>query len=167
MRISKRRTAPGGQALLIGLTAIACVALVWLFHQSRLGQAVDAVAADSVLASAAGIHPRWIRLCAFCFAGALAGVGGGLFAHYTSYVDPNNFSLHFGIHAVAYTLIGGIGTVFGPVLGTIVDVVFLEWLRVFGGYRMVIFGALIVIMMIWRPQGLLTRKVVPLLRKAG
>ena len=46
----------------------------------------------------------------------------------------------------------------GPVLGTIIDVVFLEWLRVFGGYRMVIFGALIVAMMIWRPQGIMGRK---------
>ena len=60
-----------------------------------------------------------------------------------------------GVHAVAYTLLGGLASVLGPVAGTAFDVVFLEGLRVVGAYRMVAFGSLIVAMLILRPGGLL------------
>lgn len=163
------RSGPEEQALLLGFSAAACAVCVWALFRSRLGQAIDAVATDSVLAASVGINPRRVRLYAFCIAGLLAGIGGGLFAHYTTYIDPNNFSLMLGVHAVAYTLIGGIGSVLGPIVGTVVDVVFLEWLRAFGAYRMVAFGVLIVAMMIWRPQGLLGARViaVPTVRTVG
>lgn len=148
---------PAAQAVLLGSAAVVCVAAVGALRASRLGQAIEAAASDATLAAASGLDPQAVKRKAFVLAGALAGMGGGLFAHYVTYVDADNFSLMLGIHAVAYTLIGGMGSVAGPVLGTALDIVALEWLRLFGGYRMVVFGSVLVLMMIVRPQGLIGR----------
>ncbi len=147
----------GGQAALCAAAALASVIVVGMLRRSYLGQTIDAVAADPVLAAACGIDPRRVRLAAFTLAGGLAGLGGGLFAHYVTYINPENFGLMFGVHAVAYTLLGGIGSVLGPVLGAALDIVLLEQLRVLGGYRMLAFGALIVLVIIARPNGLIDR----------
>lgn len=147
--------APTMQALLSLFAAAACVLLVAIYLKSRAGRTLIAVAADPDLCASLSINPHLVRLKAFMFAGAIAGLGGALFAHQATYIDATNFSLMLGVHAVAYTLLGGLGSVFGPVVGTFVDIVFLESLRLTGTYRMVIFGALIVLVLVARPQGLL------------
>lgn len=146
-----------GQTALCGMVAIAAVIVVGLLRRSHFGRMIEAVAADPHLAAVVGIDPKATRLAAFTISGGLAGLGGGLFAHYATYINPENFSLMFGVHAVAYTLLGGVGSVLGPVLGAALDIVLLEQLRVFGGYRMIVFGALIVFILILRPSGLIDR----------
>ncbi|MBM3732393.1 MAG: branched-chain amino acid ABC transporter permease [Acidimicrobiia bacterium] len=146
-----------GQAVLCGTIAIVVVIAVGLLRRSHFGRTIEAVAEDPILAAAIGINPQTTRLVAFTISGGLAGLGGGLFAHYVTYINPENFGLMFGIHAVAYTLLGGVGSVLGPVLGAALDIVLLEQLRVFGGYRMIAFGALIVFVLILRPSGLIDR----------
>jgi branched-chain amino acid transport system permease protein len=144
-----------GQTMLCGMVALAAVLVVGSLRRSHFGRTIEAVAADPQLAAAVGIDPKTTRLVAFTISGGLAGLGGGLFAHYATYINPENFSLMFGVHAVAYTLLGGVGSVLGPVLGAALDIVLLEQLRVFGGYRMIVFGALIVFVLILRPNGLM------------
>lgn len=151
----ERAIGTAAQAVLVAIAAALCFVAVWALTASRFGERVEAVAADEVLAAASGIDAGRVKLQVFALAGFVAGIGGALFAHVATSLDPANLSLMFGVHAVAYTLIGGMGSVFGPLIGTVADVLFLEWLRVFGGYRMVLFGTLIVAMMILRPQGLL------------
>lgn len=143
------------QAVFSLAIAAACVLAIAFGEHSRSGKKLVAVATDAELAASVGIHPRRVRLTAFTLAGALAGLGGALFAHVSTYLDHTNFSLMLGVHAVAYTLMGGIGSALGPVVGTAVDVVFLESLRVVGPYRMVAFGSLLVLVIVLRPQGLL------------
>lgn len=145
----------GTQALIAACTAVACLLAVWLFGWTGPGRRLAAVASDATLAASVAIDPVGTRLQAFAMAGAVAGLGGGLFAHQATYIEASNFSLMVGVHAVAYTLLGGLASVLGPVAGTAFDVVFLEGLRVVGAYRMVAFGSLIVVMLILRPGGLL------------
>lgn len=144
----------GMQAAIAACIAALCVAAMWLYGRSDLGRRLVAVASDPVLAASVAIDPVRTRLNAFAIAGAVAGLGGGLFAHQATYIEASNFSLMVGVHAVAYTLLGGLANVLGPVAGTTLDIVFLEGLRVVGAYRMVAFGSLIVLMLILRPGGL-------------
>ena len=133
----------------------ACLVAVWIYGWTGPGRRLAAVAGDATLAASVAIDPVRTRLQAFAMAGAVAGLGGGLFAHQATYIEASNFSLMVGVHAVAYTLLGGLASVLGPVAGTAFDVVFLEGLRVVGAYRMVAFGSLIVVMLILRPGGLI------------
>jgi branched-chain amino acid transport system permease protein len=65
-----------------------------------------------------------------------------------------------GVHSLAYGLIGGLGTAFGPLLGVLIDIGVLESIRMFAGYRMIIFGGLVAVLLILRPRGLLDESVV-------
>jgi branched-chain amino acid transport system permease protein len=143
------------QGLIAVSVAVGCLAAVWMYDRAGPGRRLAAVASDATLAASVAIDPVRTRLQAFVMAGAIAGLGGGLFAHQATYIEASNFSLMVGVHAVAYTLLGGLANVLGPVAGTAFDVVFLEGLRVVGAYRMVAFGSLIVLMLILRPGGLL------------
>jgi branched-chain amino acid transport system permease protein len=153
------QVSPETQAVFAFVIAMACVLAIVLYEHSSAGKKLVAVATDSELAASVGIDPRRVRLAAFALAGALAGLGGALFAHISTYIDHTNFSLMLGVHAVAYTLMGGIGSVIGPVIGTALDVVFLESLRLLGPYRMVAFGTLLVLVLVVRPQGVLGSKL--------
>ena len=99
-------------------------------------------------------------------AGALAALGGVLFAHHNTYIEPRNFDIMLGVHSLAYALIGGLGTALGPLLGVALDIGLLEGSRIFGGARMIVFGGLVAILLIFRPRGLLDEKAVHWLRSA-
>ncbi len=96
--------------------------------------------ADPLLAELQGVRVVRVRLVAAAAAGALAGLGGGLYAHLLTYVEPGNFNIMLGVHSLAYGLIGGLGTALGPVLGVLIDIGLLESSRLFAGYRMIVFG---------------------------
>ena len=74
-----------------------------------------------------------VKLFVAAAAGALAALGGALFAHHNPYVEPRNFDIMLGVHSLAYALIGGLGTAFGPILGVFLDIGLLESSRVFQG----------------------------------
>ena len=95
---------------------------------------------------------------------AVRALGGALFAHHNTYIEPRNFDIMLGVHTLAYALIGGLGTVVGPLLGVALDLGLLEGTRVFQGYRMIVFGGLVALLLIWRPRGLLDERVVHWLR---
>lgn len=130
-----------------------------LLERTRLGAALRMVGEDDALAAANGIAVTRVKLLAAALAGALAGVGGGLYAHLTTYIEPRIFDVMLGVHALAYGLIGGLGTVFGPLLGVIIDIGILESTRWFQGYRMIVFGGLVAVLLILRPRGLLDEKL--------
>jgi len=107
-----------------------------------------------------GLHVlRW-KVGAAAAAGGIAGLGGGLYAHLTTYIEPAQFSVMIGVHAVAYGLIGGLGTALGPLLGVIIDIGLLESLRALSAYRMIVFGGLVALILILRPRGILDETLV-------
>jgi branched-chain amino acid transport system permease protein len=146
-----------GQTAIAAVAALTCLlAIAWL-ECGPSGRRSRAVAIDPGLASGLGINPIAVRLQAFVAAGAIAGLGGAVFAHQATYIEPLNFSLMSGVHAVAYTLLGGLAHLGGPVIGTFIDIALLEGLRVTGPYRMVAFGTLIVVVLVVFPNGVLGR----------
>ena len=116
--------------------------------------------ADPLLAELQGVRVVRVRLVAAATAGALAGLGGGLYVHLLTYVEPGNFNIMLGVHSLAYGLIGGLGTALGPVLGVLIDIGLLESSRLFEGYRMIVFGGLVAVLLIVRPRGLLDERAV-------
>jgi branched-chain amino acid transport system permease protein len=145
--------------IIYGLLAVVMGAFVWL-ERSRLGVAFRMVGADATLAALNGIAVDRLKLLAAAMAGGLAGLGGGLYAHMTTYVEPAVFDVMLGVHSLAYGLIGGLGTALGPLLGVVIDIGLLESTRWFSGYRMIVFGGLVAFILIVRPRGILDETVV-------
>lgn len=145
--------------LALALLAVVLVALVML-GRTRLGLALQAVGHDEGLASAGGLPVERLRVGAAAAAGALAALGGGLHAHRLTYIDPAAFDPMLGVHAVGYALIGGLATVFGPLLGAAFDLGLLEASRLFADWRMAVFGGLVALFLRWRPRGLLDEALV-------
>jgi branched-chain amino acid transport system permease protein len=146
--------------LYIYVVLAAVLAGLWLFERSRLGVAFRMIGSDEMLAKTSGINVTRYRLLAAAMGGALAGIGGGLYAHLTTYIEPRIFDIMLGVHALAYGLIGGLGTALGPLLGVFIDIGLLESTRLFSGYRMIVFGGLVAILLIFRPRGLLNEEAV-------
>jgi len=150
---------------LIALLLAATVALFVWVERSKLGATLRAVGADDELAASLGIDVMRVKLGVAAAAGALAALGGALYAHHNTYIEPRNFDIMLGVHSLAYALIGGLGTAFGPILGVLLDIGLLEGSRVFSGYRMIVFGGLVALLLIVRPRGLLDERVVHALRR--
>jgi branched-chain amino acid transport system permease protein len=156
--------AAGGYLALVLVLLAAVAALFATLERSRFGRMVRQCGEDEVLAEANGVPVVAVRLAAVTGAGGIAGLGGGLYAHLLTYVEPRSFDIMLGVHSLAYGLIGGLGSVLGPILGVVVDIGLLEASRLFQGYRMIVFGGLVAAILIWRPRGLLDEASVHRLR---
>jgi branched-chain amino acid transport system permease protein len=135
-----------------------------VLERSKLGASIRALGEDPELAGMLGIDVVRLKLGVAAAAGALAALGGALFAHHNTYIEPRNFDIMLGVHSLAYPLIGGLGTVIGPLLGVALDLGLLEGTRFFQGYRMIVFGGLVALLLAWRPRGLLDEQAVHRLR---
>jgi branched-chain amino acid transport system permease protein len=136
-----------------------------LVERSKLGATLRGIGQDPELAASVGIDVQRVKLGVAAAAGARAARGGVLFAHHNTYIEPRNFDIMLGVHSLAYALIGGLGTAFGPLLGVLLDIGALESTRVFQGYRMIVFGGLVAVVLVYRPRGLLDERSVQWLRK--
>lgn len=147
--------------LLITLTVLAVVLglLIWN-ERTRLGVGLRMIGQDDLLAASQGVPVQRLRLLASAGAGALAALGGGLYAHRTTYIEPALFDPMLGVHAVGYALLGGLGTALGPLLGVVLDLGLLDASRILPGWRMVVFGGLVALFLRWRPRGLLDEVLV-------
>lgn len=153
------------EVMLLVLAIVSVVLVVYAFlERSRLGATVRAVGADELAAATAGINVVWIKVGAFAIGAAAAGLSGGLYAHYTTFLSPLAFGLAVSIIAVAYVLVGGLGSWLGPVAGVLFFLVLTEGLRFLGEYRMMIYGIVVIIAMNVRPHGLIDAKVMQRLR---
>lgn len=150
--------------LIYAMLAIVIVMFV-LMERSRLGATLRALGQDPELAASVGIDIVRFKLGVAAAAGALAALGGTLFAHQNTYIEPRNFDIMLGVHSLAYAMIGGLGTVFGPLLGVVLDIGLLEGTRFFQGYRMIVFGGLVALLLAVRPGGLLNEQWVHRFRR--
>jgi branched-chain amino acid transport system permease protein len=156
---------PAGYLAMIYVLLALCVAAFLIVERSRLGATLRMVGEDPELAAVFGIDVDRVRLGVAAVAGAIAALGGGLFAHHNTYIEPRNFDIMLGVHSLAYALIGGLGTVFGPLIGVVLDIGLLESTRVFQGYRMIVFGGLVALLLLVRPRGLLDERAVNALHR--
>jgi len=154
----------GYLAIVYALLALVLAAFLFV-ERSRLGATLRGVGEDVELAASLGVDVNRVKLGVAAAAGALAALGGVLYAHHNTYIEPRNFDIMLGVHSLAYALIGGLGTALGPLLGVVLDIGALEGSRVFHGYRMIVFGGLVALLLIWRPRGLLDERAVQWLRR--
>jgi branched-chain amino acid transport system permease protein len=143
---------------------IAVLIFFLLLERSRLGSIFRMLGEDGFLTEMQGLNVVWYRILASTLAGFMAGVGGGLYAHFATYVEPQIFNVMLGVHGMAYGLIGGLGTALGPLIGVTLDIGFLESVRAIQGYRMIVFGGLVAILMIFMPRGILDEEQVHRIR---
>lgn len=142
--------------LFIWTFVIGVMALLWWFDRSRYGAVLRAVGEDEVAAQAVGINLTATKVSAMTIGGAIAGIGGGLYAHHTTHIEHSNFNILLATFAIAYPIVGGLRSVFGTLLAVLfVQGVLIEGLRFLGDWRNLLFGALIVLAMNLRPAGLL------------
>jgi branched-chain amino acid transport system permease protein len=151
----------GLQFLGIITAAVAVVAvLFYLLDRSKLGATLRAVEEDEVAAATVGIDVTRVKVLAFGAAGAVAGLGGGLFIHFSSYIDHDMVALPLAIASVTYPILGGLGSFVGPILGAVLLVSLTEGLRVLHELRMFVYGGLIIVTMLVRPRGLVDEALV-------
>ena len=121
---------------------------------SRMGDAILAIRDDDLAAGAMGINVFKYKTLAIVIASMLAGVAGAFYAVYTSYIDPSCFTNAVSNNMLVMVIFGGLGNMFGSFLGATVLTILPEALRGFSEYRQMVFGAMLVILMLVRPEGL-------------
>ena len=149
---------PFGFYFLIWIVVALCIlGLVHLQH-SRIGRAWNCIREDEIAAKATGINVRGYKLLAFVLGAALAGVGGNIYASKMMVVSPHSFTFMESALFFCIVLIGGMGSIPGVIVGAAAISLFPEVFRGFAQYRMLIFGAVMVLMMVFRPGGIWPRR---------
>jgi len=150
-----------GADLTTVMVAVAVIgAALWGLSISPLQRILDAVREDDRVAESLGINTAWVKLAAFAVGAAIAAVGGALYGHFMNFVRPDNFDILVSIYVVLYVILGGVNNMFGPVLGAAIMTLLPEYFRVLAEWRPTIFGLVIVIMLLFRPEGLLSFRVI-------
>ena len=136
-------------------SAVLVIVVARRIATSTHGRALFAIRDDEVAAEALGVDTTRYKVLAFVLGAFFAGVAGGLFAHFLSYLNPSSFTLIKSIEVIAMVVLGGMGSISGSVLAAIVLTLLPEVLRSVKELRMVIYSLMLIILMITRPQGLL------------
>lgn len=140
--------------------------LVQLLQTSRFGKTMEAVRDDETAAMAVGIRPAGPKVWYFAIGSGLAGLTGGLLAYHLHFVGPQSFNTMWSLLIFQMAVIGGLGRISGSVLGAFIILLLPEIFRPLQDYRQLIVGVLIVVLMVYRPQGLLgTSKITNLIKK--
>jgi len=136
---------------------IIAVFLINNLNRSRVGRAWVAIREDETAAEAMGINTFQMKLWAFAFGASTAGIAGVINASRTSFVSPNSFQIIVSILVLCMVVLGGMGSMVGPIVGAAAIVIIPEALRDFvpAGVRFMAFGGILVVMMVFRPGGLL------------
>jgi branched-chain amino acid transport system permease protein len=156
-----------GHAGWIAVTAAAAGVVAfcaWLYH-TRLGLTMMAVRDDEVAAEQFGVKVRNVKTQAFALGAALAGMAGALYGHHFSYIEAQHFNVVNSVYIAMYVLLGGVQTVLGPLLGALFFTLIPELFRMGDTWRFVIFAVVLILTMIWRPEGLVDRDLVDRLRR--
>ena len=138
-----------GATLLLG-------ALLWRLLASPWGKAFTALRDNPIRAESLGVNVQAYTLLAFAIGAVNAGIAGALFAPLVEFIDPAPFAVGASIMMYLMVVVGGAGYFFGPVLGSAVGVLLPEWLRFAQAWYLFVFGAAVVLMMLWLPDGLLS-----------
>lgn len=149
--------------LLLALAAY----LTWRLARSRVGRAFVAIHQNFDLAESVGIDTFHYKLLAFVLGTVLAGVSGAFNAHYTNFVSPQALAAYLTLNVVTMVIIGGEGTLLGPILGALLVTLLPEVLRMAENFRLVIFGLILLFTIIYAPSGVVGLARAAWQRKGG
>jgi branched-chain amino acid transport system permease protein len=138
----------------VGISALATVVMARRLSVSTQGRALFAIREDEVAAEAMGVDTTGYKVRAFVISAAYAGLAGALIAHAILLATPRMFTFVRSIEVVVMVVLGGLGSITGSVLSAVVLTLGLEALREFQAYRMVVYAALLIALMLLRPQGI-------------
>lgn len=138
--------------------AIITIISVQRLKDSRIGRALQALREDEIACQAMGIDRVNVKLMAFGLGTAWAGFAGVIFAAKTTFINPASFTFMESAIILSIVVLGGMGSNLGVILGSAFLVLMPEYLRAFSEYRMIIFASAMVLMMVFRPQGLIAPK---------
>ena len=136
--------------------AVVLGALLWGLLRSPWGKAFTALRDNPIRAESLGVDIRSYTLMSFAIGAVYAGIAGGLYASQVQFIDPATFTVGSSIMMYLMVVVGGPGYFFGPLLGSAVGVILPEWLRFAQAWYLFVFGAAVVLLMIWLPDGLLS-----------
>ncbi len=137
------------------LMVIFTIFVVNRMQDSRIGRAWFALKEDEIACQAMGIDKMKTKLTAFALGATWAGMTGVMFAAKTTFVNPASFTFLESAIILCIVVLGGMGSIVGVIIGALVLILLPEYLRAFSDYRMLVFGAVLVVMMIFRPQGII------------
>jgi branched-chain amino acid transport system permease protein len=137
--------------------AVVCLTIIAsaFIQNSRFGRALKAIRDDEIAAESMGINVARYKVQSFAVSAFMAGTGGCLYAHFLGYINPSDFGFLKSIDMLSMVVLGGLGSVPGAVLGASLLSAAPEFLRFMSQYRMLVYGALLVFLMVFRPNGLL------------
>lgn len=138
--------------LAIAAITIFCISRIL---NSRVGRAWNSIREDQLAASSLGVEVSKYKAIAFMVGAFFSGIGGGLIAYFYRFISSDMYMTEESFNIISMMVVGGQGTLIGPAVGAVVVSVLNEFFRMAGGYRLVLYSALIMIMLWWRPQGLL------------
>ena len=140
---------------LVELFAIITILFTVNLMRSTHGRALLSIREDEIAAEAMGINTTFYKVFAFSAGAFFAGIAGGLFAHSIGYKAPANFEFMRSIEILVMVVLGGLGSITGSVIATVVLTILPEALRGFAQYRMVLYSAMLIAIMLFRPSGLM------------
>jgi len=138
--------------------------LVWRLTRSRLGQAWSAIREDELAASSNGINIARYKMIAFVIGAVLAAYAGALETHINFFVDPTEYSVSRTIQILTFAVVGGTTNVFGPIVGAVFLTALPEIIRQTSAYRDVVNGVILILVIIFRPQGIVGRGGLAIIR---
>ncbi|WP_084462561.1 branched-chain amino acid ABC transporter ATP-binding protein/permease [Oceanibaculum pacificum] len=138
--------------LIVTLTALSLLGF-WALKASRWGLAMQAVSGSEVAAASLGLNPLWVKTVAFGLAAGFAGMAGGFFTPMAGFISPESFPLLTSIIFVLVVMIGGTGTVLGPLAGSLIVVLIPEMLSNLAEYRLLLVGFLLLVVLLIAPGG--------------
>jgi branched-chain amino acid transport system permease protein len=147
------------------LAGVLCALAVWVSRRialSGFGRLLKAIREEETFTAAAGKNVAAFKVLVFVVSAVLSGMAGVLYAHYITFIDPTSFTVMESVFVVSIVIVGGAGSVWGPVVGAVLLVSLPEMLRFVGlpsaiaaNMRQIIYGVALVACMLWRPQGLI------------
>ncbi|MCD8037377.1 MAG: branched-chain amino acid ABC transporter permease [Clostridiales bacterium] len=137
--------------VLLVLTVLVIMAIM----NSRVGRAISSIRNDEVAADAMGINVFKYKIMVFSVSAGIAGLAGAYYAYYMGFIDPNAFNFDQSILMLSMTIMGGMASIPGSILGASVLSILPEALRAVNEYRQIIYGLLLAVMVVWKPSGVL------------
>lgn len=137
-------------ALLLALTLF----ILGRIRRSKIGRAFEAIKADEVAARLMGVNVPAYKLFAFVLGAAIAGVAGGLNAHYTFTIGPNNYAFENAVDILTMAVFGGVGNLIGPTIGGTILTLLPEVLRYLKEFRLAINGLILIVVVLYLPNGI-------------
>ncbi len=128
-------------------------------HNSRTGLTWNAIREDDIAARCSGIHVANYKILSFCINCFLDGVTGAVYAHYVGFISPENFQFMLSVVVVTMVILGGMDNVFGVVFGAVLLTLLPEKFRIFQDFRLMLYGTIVIVTLVFRPQGLFPQKL--------